>query len=130
KLRLNSADGWIGSGLSGIGISRLIAVAVWIVVIVVVGGTRGVVVIIGIIARVVIRVIAAGVVRIVIPWIKSPPETVEKNKNAIVMKMCMVSIPVSMPVSVVPRKRMVSYERLTVCCCRSAWIRNPVPFHK
>jgi len=110
KLRLNRAHGCVGRGLTRIGISWLIIIAIWGVVIVAVGITRVVTrVIIGTVAVVIVRVtVVVGVVRIVIPWVKSPPEAVNKNKHLVVMKVGVMSVPIAMPVGVMPRKRAVS----------------------
>ena len=90
-------------------VSRVIVVVILVVIVWVVAA----VIIIGI-TRVVVRVrpvvivrIVAGGVRIIIRWVESPPETVEEDKNAIVIKVGMPFVPIVMPIAIMSRKRVV-----------------------
>ena len=63
------------------------------------------------------RRVAVRVVRIVIPRVKAPPETVDKDKHAVVIKVSVMLVPIAMPVvRVMPLSSVVLDERLTVCC--------------
>jgi hypothetical protein len=59
---------------------------------------------------VIVRIVAVGVVRIVIPWIKSPPEAIDKNEDVTVVEMCMPPIPAAVPVRIMTRKRVILDE--------------------
>ena len=115
KLRLDSAYRCVWHGLLRIGIARLIVIIRRMGRIVV---TIRVTIIIVVWVTVVIVIrIAGSVVRIVIPWIKSPPETVDKNKYPVVMEVSVMPVPITVPVvCVMPLGRVVLDERLTVCC--------------
>ena len=99
KLRLNRAYGRIISVLIRVNIGRLVIVVV-----------RGIVVVIVRVIVIIVRVITVGVVRIVIPWVKSPPESVDEDKDDIIMKVGAMLVPIAMPVGIMTRKRVVPDE--------------------
>ena len=94
---MNCAYGRIISVLIRINIGRLVIVVV-----------RGIVVVIVRVIVIIVRVI--GVVRIVIPWVKSPPESVDEDKDDIIMKVGAMLVPIAMPVGIMTRKRVVPDE--------------------
>ena len=99
KLRLNRAYGRIISVLIRINIGRLVIVVV-----------RGIVVVIVRVIVIIVRVITVGVVRIVIRWVKSPPGSVDEDKDDIIMKVGAMLVPIAMPVGIMTRKRVVPDE--------------------
>ena len=110
KLRLNRAHGWISCVLIRSSVGRVIVVVilviiVWVVAaVIIIGITR---VVVRVRPVVIVRIVAGGVIRIIIPWVESPPETVDEDKNAIVIKVRMPFVPIVMPVPIVVRKRVV-----------------------
>lgn len=110
KLRLNRAHGWITRVLIRNSVGRVIVVVilviiVWVVAaVIIIGITR---VVVRVRPVVIVRIVAGGVIRIIIPWVESPPETVDEDKNAIVIKVRMPFVPIVMPVAIMSRKRVV-----------------------
>jgi hypothetical protein len=99
--------------LIGSSVGRVIVIVVWSVVIVTIRVTAIVITVI-IIVRVtvvIVRVtVIVGVIRIVIPWVKPPPQAADKDKHAVVMKVGAMPVPIAMPVGVMPLGRVVSNE--------------------
>jgi hypothetical protein len=83
----------------------ILVIIVWVVAaVIVIGITR---VVVRVRPAVIVRIVAGGVIRIIIPWVESPPETVDEDKNAIVIKVRMPFVPIVMPVAIMSRKRVV-----------------------
>ena len=110
KLRLNRAHGWITRVLTRRSVGRAIVVVilviiVWVVAaVIVIGITR---IVVRVRRVVIVRIVARGVIRIIIPWVEPPPGTADEDKNAIVIKVRMPFVPIVMPVAIMSRKRVV-----------------------
>ena len=110
KLRLNRAHDWDTRILIRSSVGRVIVVVILVIIVRVVATviiiwiTRGVV---RVRSVVIVRIVAGGVIRIIIRWVKSPPEAVDENKDAIVIKVGMPFVPIVVPVAIMSRKRVV-----------------------
>src|SRR5437899_1767375 len=98
---MNRAYGRTTSVLIRINIARLLVVPVRVIVVIIV----------------IVWVIVRGAGRVIVPWVKPPPEAVDEDEDVTTMKVGASLVPVAMPVGIVSGKRVILHERLSVCCC-------------